>query len=94
MKKRNLSILVLVVLVFILGSCANVSPHAEICVTSSPYGFFGGLWHGIILPFSWIGSLFSDNIAIYAFDNNGGWYDTGFLFGCGTTIFSSSKSSK
>ncbi|MFW5847508.1 MAG: hypothetical protein ACOCVF_01125 [bacterium] len=82
--KKSLVILSLLTLVVVLFSgCADVSPHAETCVTSDPYGFWGGLWHGLILPFSWIGSLFSDNIAIYALDNNGGWYDFGFFLGVG-----------
>jgi len=46
-------------------------------------GFWYGFWHGITLPFSWIGSLFSDEIAIYAIYNNGGWYDFGFFLGVG-----------
>jgi len=41
------------------------------------------LWHGIVIPLTWIGSLFSENIAIYAINNNGGWYDFGFVFGVG-----------
>lgn len=44
-------------------------------------GFWSGLWHGLILPISWIGSLFSDDIAIYAYNNTGGWYDFGFVLG-------------
>ena len=71
----------LVMLLF--SGCANVSPNVNACVTDDPYGFFGGLWHGMIVPFSWIGSLFSDNIAIYAYNNNGGWYDFGFVVGLG-----------
>lgn len=47
-------------------------------------GFWYGLWHGMILPFAWIGSLFSDEIAIYAIYNNGGWYDFGFIIGAGS----------
>lgn len=82
--KKNIFYLVLVLSVFIFSGCADVSPHAVDCVTSDPYGFWGGLWHGIILPFSWIGSLLSDNIAIYSFNNNGGWYDFGFILGVGS----------
>ena len=70
MKKLNNYIiygLLLVVLVIGLNGCADVSPHAPDCVTSDPYGFWGGLWHGFIIFWSWIGSLFSDNIAIYAY---------------------------
>jgi hypothetical protein len=79
---RNTLFLVLVIL--LLTSCADVSPHVNVCITDDPYGFWSGLWHGIITPFSWIGSLFSDNIAIYAYDNNGGWYDFGFILGIGS----------
>jgi len=94
MKKlnRKLSYTLFILLVtFLFTGCADVSPHIETCITSDPYGFFGGLWHGIILPFGWIGSLFSNDIAIYAYDNNGGWYDFGFFLGVSSTIGSSSK---
>lgn len=79
MKLHN--ILYILLVLFLLSSCAEVSPHVETCITNEPYGFWSGLWHGIILPFSWIGSLFNDQIAIYAYDNNGGWYDFGFVVG-------------
>jgi hypothetical protein len=84
---------ILLVAVLLTG-CADVSPHIEDCIIKNPYGFWGGLWHGIILPFSWIGSLFSDDIAIYAYNNNGGWYDFGFILGLGALGGGSSKASK
>jgi len=91
---KNLIKLLLVVLVaFLFTSCADVSPHAETCVTSDPYGFWGGLWHGIIVVISWIGSLFSNDIAIYAYDNNGGWYDFGFVLGIGALGVSGGRAS-
>lgn len=62
--------------------CADVTPIKEY-VVDAPYGFFGGLWHGIIAPFSFIGGLFSNDIAMYAVNNNGGWYDFGFVLGAG-----------
>ena len=90
MKKLNYVLLTL--LIFLLfTSCADVSPHVAECVTSDPYGFWGGLWHGVVLPFSWIGSLLSDDIAIYAYDNNGGWYDFGFTIGVGALFDGGSK---
>ena len=92
-KKTGYLVLVLIGLVLLLSGCADVSPHVSTCITSDPYGFWGGLWHGMVLPFSWIGSLFSDDIAIYAYDNNGGWYDFGFILGvCGLGFGSGSKS--
>ena len=82
--KKKLSYAIYLILVaFLFTSCADLSPHAQDCVTSNPSGFWYGLWHGIILPVSWIVSLFSDNVAIYDLDNNGGWYDFGFVLGLG-----------
>ena len=84
MKKSNSLFITLFLLAIIaFSACADVSPHAADAVTSNPYGFWSGLWHGWITTFSFIGSLFSDNIAIYAIDNNGVWYDLGFVLGIG-----------
>lgn len=44
-------------------------------------GFWQGLWHGFISPFTFLISLFSENLHIYEVHNNGGWYNFGFLFG-------------
>lgn len=79
--KTKLTILLVLFALVLLSGCAEVSPHAKICITSNPYGFWGGFWHGITIPFSWIGSLFNKDIAIYAYNNNGGWYDFGFVLG-------------
>jgi hypothetical protein len=67
-------------LVLALASCARQAPSA---VEPAAPGFFLGLWHGWIIVFSFIGSLFSDDIAVYAVPNNGGWYDFGFALGVG-----------
>jgi len=75
-------------------SCAEVSPHAADCVNSGSFGFWGGLWHGIIAGFSWVGSLFNDNIAIYDYNNNGVWYNLGFILGVGGFSFTSVTVSK
>lgn len=83
---------VLLVAVLFTG-CADVVQIKE-CVIDAPYGFWGGLWHGIIAPFSFIGSLFSDDIAMYAVNNNGGWYDFGFVLGAGILFGGSSSASK
>lgn len=82
---------ILLLMIFIFSGCADVSPHTADCITSSAYGFWSGLWHGVIILFSWIGSLFNGDIAIYAYNNNGGWYDFGFILGAGAVIGSSSS---
>lgn len=44
-------------------------------------GFWRGLWHGFILLFTFIVSLFRNNVAIYEVHNNGNWYNLGYLLG-------------
>ncbi len=85
--------ILLVASVFLFSACADVA-DVQACVTSDPYGFWGGLWHGIIAPISFFGSLLSDNIAMYAVNNNGGWYDFGFVLGAGILFGGGSRASK
>ncbi|MFH1004723.1 MAG: hypothetical protein V1781_04410 [Bacteroidota bacterium] len=82
MKIKKVYLLFFAAAVILLCSCADVTP-IQACVTTAPYGFWGGLWHGIIAPISFFGSLFSNDIAMYAVNNNGGWYDFGFVLGSG-----------
>lgn len=49
-------------------------------------GFWSGLWHGIIVPVTFVISLFNDQVSIYEVQNRGGWYDFGFVLGV-ITIF-------
>jgi len=72
-------------------SCADTQPHITPCLEGHTYGFWGGLWHGIIAPLAWIGSLFSKEIAVWAVNNNGGWYTFGFILGIGGLSGSASK---
>lgn len=65
-----------------LCGCAN-TVYPEV---TTNIGFLYGVWHGFILPVSWLCSLFNEDVAIYAVNNSGGWYDFGFLVGISTTI--------
>jgi hypothetical protein len=76
--------------IVILSGCANNELVKE-CLTGHTYGFFGGLWHGFIAPFDFIGMLFNDKITMYAQNNNGGLYALGFLLGSGGWGFFGSK---
>ena len=78
----------IVCLMFLLTGCADNVPY-EIKQFIEPVGFWYGWWHGMIIPISWICSLFSDNISIYAAYNNGGWYNFGFILGIGALRTSS-----
>jgi len=91
--KRILGVLCTVFSVATLWSCADVTPIDK-CVTDEPYGFLWGLWHGLIAPISFIGSLIWDDIAMYAVNNNGGWYDFGFVLGAGILFGGGGKAGK
>jgi hypothetical protein len=49
-------------------------------------GFFSGLWHGLIAPYSLIARWFSEDIGMYAASNTGWFYDAGFLLGVGCSL--------
>ena len=46
-------------------------------------GFWVGLWHGIIASITFTVGLFTSNVKFYETNNNGRWYDFGFLLGVG-----------
>jgi hypothetical protein len=50
---------------------------------AQPAGFWGGLWHGIIAPIIFIVSLLANGVSIYETNNNGRWYEFGFMLGIG-----------
>lgn len=51
-----------------------------------PAGFLAGLWHGLILPITFIVSLFNSNVRIYETMNSGRWYDFGFILGASSSL--------
>ena len=75
-------IILAILLLILVASCAN-KESVENCLTGHTYGFWGGLWHGIIAPIDFVGMLFRDNVTLYAQNNNGAWYAFGFLIGSG-----------
>lgn len=71
-------------LLLLLSACAaganpdvGSAPPGE----ANPAGFWLGLWHGAILPISWVVSLFTDTVSPYEVHNSGNWYDFGFVAG-------------
>lgn len=81
----------------LLSACAS-QIGAGVAQAADTPGFFWGVWHGFIFPWAWIGSLFSDGIAVYAVPNTGGWYDFGFFVGItvlgGGSFFGSRRSAR
>ncbi|MBX2977272.1 MAG: hypothetical protein KF721_14175 [Ignavibacteriaceae bacterium] len=91
--KTKLALMFYVSVLFLfLSGCAEVVP-IDNCMPENIHGFWGGLWHGIISPISFIISLFSDSVAMYAVNNNGRWYDFGFVLGAGILFGGSGKGS-
>ena len=87
MKKiRNLNgmafMLITIICILLLSGCAN-SESVVGCVHGYTYGFWGGLWHGIIAPVDLVIMLFKNDFTVYAQNNNGAWYAFGFVIGSG-----------
>ena len=77
----------------VLCSCANKEIVTS-CLSGHVFGFWGGLWHGIIAPVDLIIMLFRDNFTVYATNNNGAWYAFGFVIGSGGWGFFGGRGSK
>ena len=57
---------------------------------AEPAGFWAGFWHGAIAPITFVVSLFNPGVRIYETNNNGGWYDFGFILGASSSLGGSS----
>jgi len=77
----------------LLSSCAN-KEIIDACLEGQTYGFWGGLWHGIIAPFDLVAMLFRDDVSVFAQNNNGAWYAFGFILGSGGWGILGSKGAK
>ena len=89
MKRSAIFILLGIVVVLALTGCADAIPARD-----NPYGFLSGLIHGLILPFSFIVSLFDGDTIIYSSYNVGGWYDFGFVLGASIILGGSGSASR
>ena len=56
-------------------------PNELVDTGPNPAGFWLGLWQGLISPITFIVSLFTPTVNIYEVQNNGNWYDFGFILG-------------
>lgn len=85
-------LLVLPTVALVLTAClATQAPDASLPTQPS---FLHGLWHGFLAPLTFIISLFTDAVRVYAVPNVGRWYDFGFLLGIGgfsSGIFAGSR---
>jgi hypothetical protein len=67
----------------LLAACAGLAGPNNVADVDTDHlsGFWAGLWQGLILPISFVISLFTDSVSIYDVHNNGNWYDFGFFLG-------------
>lgn len=81
--KKVIIISVLVLILVTLAACA-AGPNELVQSGNEDgdvAGFWNGLWHGFISPFTFLISLFKDSVGIYEAHNNGNWYNFGFMIG-------------
>jgi hypothetical protein len=79
-KARAYFVLVVVLAVLMLSACA-AGPNEMVDTGPDPAGFWLGLWQGLISPVTFLISLFTPDVNIYEVQNNGNWYDFGFMLG-------------
>ena len=83
MVKSWRSLLVIVVAGLALTACVpTANPFlGESLAPQPPAGFLLGVWHGFIVLFTFITSLFTDAVGVYEVHNAGWSYNLGYLIG-------------
>jgi len=89
-KKFPLNSLLFIMAILVIQSCAPAEDVVA-CLDGKTYGFWWGLWHGVISPIAFVISIFDGDTAIYAVNNSGTWYDLGFLLGAGASLGGGSR---
>ena len=85
---------VIVAAVLVLAACAagaNTVAHAN---QPDAAGFWLGLWQGLISPITFLISLFNNDVNIYEVNNNGNWYNFGFMLGVAVVFSGPAGSSR
>lgn len=80
---RSRTVVILLVVALLATACApGVNPEVGTAPPGGDVaGFWLGVWHGVIVPVTFVVSLFTDDVTIYEVRNSGNWYDVGFLLG-------------
>ena len=79
-RSRGVLAALLVLVTLVVAGCA-AGPNAAAAGPAAEAGFWLGLWHGVIVPVTFVISLFTDDVNLYEVANNGNWYDFGFVLG-------------
>jgi hypothetical protein len=67
--------------VVVLAGCAAGANAVAQANQPDAAGFWLGLWQGLISPVTFLISLFNSDVNIYEVNNNGNWYNFGFMLG-------------
>lgn len=92
-KKVAMVILISLLAAMLVSGCAQSNQEQDTPGKDGVAGFWPGLWHGLILPVSFIVSLFDESVGIYEIHNNSNWYNFGFVIGA-SFMFGSVLASK
>jgi hypothetical protein len=79
--------------ILVLAGCSNYE-DVSACVDGKTYGFWNGLWHGIIAPIDLVAMIWREDVSVFAPNNNGFWYAFGFVLGSGGWGFLGGRGSK
>lgn len=92
----SLRLLPLLALLVLMAACvAGPNDVAHIANAQGIVaGFWRGLWQGAIAPFTFLISLFTNDVQVYEVHNNGGWYNFGFLLGAGALTQGSRRAAR
>ena len=91
-KRQAARAAVMVAAVLVLAACAAGANTVAQANQPDAAGFWLGLWQGLISPITFLISLFNNHVNIYEVNNNGNWYNFGFMLGV-AVIFSGPASS-
>lgn len=91
MKKVTNFLFSLVITTFLLGLLVDVAFTSNTYAWLQDYeydiyGFWSGLWHGVIAPIAVFAQIFDQSIILYSPVNTGFGYNIGFLLGIGFMI--------
>ena len=76
----------------LLAACA-AGPNELAGTDPEAAGFWLGLWQGLISPITFVVSLFNPDVNIYEVNNNGNWYNFGFILGVASAFSSGGRAS-
>lgn len=92
--KKIILLILIVVMMLALTSCLP----GDLDESDDPAGFFWGILHGWLAPFTLILSIFKDTVKMYEIHNIGFWYNFGFYIavigGFGSISFTRKKYKK